>query len=807
MPFSSETDRMRNWKKIGMIATAVLVISFPVYLVRTALERQGDKHAQGPSFTGAASCIECHKNEYDLWKGSHHDLAMATATDSTVLGNFNDYEYRHRGRVHRFFRRGEKFFVNTEGPSGSFEDFEVAYTFGYTPLQQYLVPFEGGRLQCLPIAWDTERGRWFHLGDTIYTDEEVGPGNWLHWTSQAQNWNGMCADCHSTNLKKNYDPVTRSYNTTWSEIDVSCEACHGPASEHLVWAALPEDSRSADVNTGLIVRTRDLTNEELLNVCARCHSRRAIMGDYTDDNSDLLNYMIPMLTAQPLYHTDGQILDEVYEYGSFTQSRMFEQEVMCSDCHDSHSAKTIEPDNRLCLQCHRPDIYDTPRHHFHKMDPGIVTCQESIREAVENARIPGPGRQDGQENGNTGSSKSNRLINRGEPEYVEGTGAQCVNCHMTGRYYMGIDYRRDHSFRIPRPDLTARTGIPNACNDCHKDRSTAWSQSYILKWYGERTRPHYGETFAAAERGDSSVIPDLILCSGNELFPLMVRATAVRFLGQMNTPEANRAVERALTDPASLVRHTAVMSYNPTDVESYEKLLMPLLNDPVKGIRSEAGIRLSEVREDQLSPAARKARRAALDEYREINLYNADFPGGLFNLGIMYANAGNLAGAGAAYREALEVDDQFYMAKVNLATVYAQQGEHGEAERLLRELLREHPELHELNSSLAMLLAEQGRYGESREFFLKAAKLMPEQTRILYNLGLLENTMGNTSAAERYLLSALERAPGSYDYLYALTTFYLEHGKKDKALNYARQLADLFPGDPTTRQLVEAAGQ
>ncbi len=807
MPYSHETDNMRRWKRIGLIATSVLVISFPVYLVRTALERQGETRAQGPSFTGAATCIECHKREYDLWKGSHHDLAMATATDSTVLGDFNNFEFMHRGEVHRFFRRGEKYFVSTEGATGTFEDFEVTHTFGYTPLQQYLVPFEGGRLQCLPIAWDTERKRWFHLGDTIYTDEEVRPGNWLHWTRQAQNWNGMCADCHSTNLKKNYDPVTKNYNTTWSEINVSCEACHGPASEHLVWAALPEGSRPADVNTGLIVRTRDLNNEELLNVCARCHSRRAIMGDYTDDNSDLLNYMIPMLTAQPLYHTDGQILDEVYEYGSFTQSRMYEQEVMCSDCHDSHSARTIEPDNRLCLQCHRPDIYDTPKHHFHKMDQAVSGGQLMSQANVYSGNVPGgqPAARGTQTY--RSSNGAGRLINRGEPKYVEGTGAQCVNCHMTGRYYMGVDYRRDHSFRIPRPDLTARTGVPNACNDCHKDRSTAWSQSYILKWYGERTRPHYGETFAAAERGDRTVIPDLILFSENELFPLMVRATAVRFLGLMNTPEANRAVERALTDPASLVRHTAVMNYIPVDLASYEKLMMPLLIDPVRGIRSEAGIRLSEVREDQLSPAARKARRAALEEYRKINLYNADFPGGLFNLGIMYANAGNLAAAEAAYSEALKVDDQFYMAKVNLATVYAQQGRHSEAERLLRELLRDHPELHELNSSLAMLLAEQGRYEESREFFLKAAKLMPEQTRILYNLGLLENTLGNTAAAERYLLTALEREPGSYDYLYALATFNLEHGRKAKALNYARQLADLFPGDQAARQLVEAAGK
>jgi tetratricopeptide (TPR) repeat protein len=767
-------DRMKNWKMAGLLATAVLAASFPVYIVRTAIERQGEDRETGPSFTGAVTCIECHKKEYDLWKGSHHDLAMDIATDSTVLGDFNDFEFRHRGKVHRFFRRGEKFFVNTEGATGIFEDFQVAYTFGYTPLQQYLVPFDGGRLQCLPIAWDTGRGKWFHMGDTVYTDEEVGPGNWLHWTRQAQNWNGMCADCHSTNLKKNYNPVTRSYNTTWSEIDVSCEACHGPASGHLAWAALPEGSRPGGVNTGLIVRTRDLTSSELLNVCARCHSRRAIMGDYTDDNSDLLNYMVPMLTAQPLYHADGQILDEVYEYGSFTQSRMYEKGVRCSDCHDSHSVTTVEPDNRLCLQCHRPDIYDTPRHHFHKMDP---------------------------------QTDGHRLANRGEPIYLEGSGAQCVNCHMTGKYYMGNDYRRDHSFRIPRPDLTEKTGAPNACNDCHKDKSTAWSRGYILRWYGERTRPHYGETFAAAGKGDAGAIPSLVLYSENELFPLMVRAAAVRFLGGFNTPVSNRAVERALTDPASLVRHTAVMSYNPSDIASYEKLMLPLLNDPVRAIRAEAAIRLSEVKEEQLGPAARKARRAALDEYNEINLYTSDFPGGLFNLGIMYSNTGELEKAESAYREALGVDDQFYMAKVNLATVCAQQGRYGEAERLLRELIMDHPELHELNSSLAMLLAEQGDYAESRKYFLKAAELMPGQTRILYNLGLLENTLGNTGSAEEYLLKALNGEPGSYDYLYALATFYLEHGNNDRAMTYARRLADRFPGDPTGRQLVEAAAK
>jgi tetratricopeptide (TPR) repeat protein len=765
---------MKYWKRTGLIALLVIVLSFPAYLTRIFFERSGQAVSAGLYFTGRASCVECHKKEDDLWSGSHHDMAMDSAITETVLGNFDNYEFRHNGQTHRMFRREGKFFVNTNGPDGKFGDFQVAYTFGYSPLQQYLVPFDGGRLQCLPIAWDTERKRWFHLGDTVYKGQQIKPDNWLYWTNQAQNWNGMCADCHSTNLRKNYDPATNTFRTTWSEIDVSCEACHGPASDHIEWAKLPEGSRPADVNTGLVVRTRNLDNKELLNVCARCHSRRSIMGDYENNNEDLLNYMVPQLITAPIYYADGQILEEDYEYASFTQSKMFEKGIKCSDCHDSHSVKTLKPDNQLCLKCHRPDIYDSPSHHFHKM--------------------PVPG-------------SSPALVNRGEPEYKQGTGSQCVNCHMVGRFYMGNDYRRDHSFRNPRPDLTAVIGTPNACNDCHKDKTVVWSQGFIEKWYGARKRPHYGETFAAATRRDPKAIPDLILYAGNELFPLMVRATAVSLLSNYDDSLSRRAIEKALADPYSLVRHSAINGFNPENIISFEKLMKPLLNDPVKGIRIEAAIRLSTVPEDQLSDPVRKARRAALQEYMDVNLYVSDFPGGRYNLGIMYANAGELEKAAESYRAALKTDNLFYMAKVNLATVYNQQGKNDEAEKLLREVLKENPEIYQVNYSLALLLAEKGNIAESRNFFLRAATLLPEQPRILYNLALFENSQGNITLAEEYLLKALSREPDNYDFLYAICTFYLEHRQNSKARNYAREIIAKYPSNPAGNRLLQAASQ
>lgn len=764
---------MKYWKKTGFIATIVIVLAIPVYLGRVLYQRSRPAPDSGPYYTGRASCIECHKKEDDLWVGSHHDLAMDTASAKTVLGNFDNYEYRHNGQTHRMFRKDGKFYINTNGPDGKSGDFQVAYTFGYTPLQQYLVPFEGGRLQCLPIAWDTERKRWFHLGDTVYKGQNIKPDNWLYWTNQAQNWNGMCADCHSTNLKKNYDPVTNSFKTTWSEIDVSCEACHGPASAHIEWAKLPEGSRPADVNTGLVIRTRNLDNKELLNVCARCHSRRAIMSDYDNNNEDLLNYMIPQLITTPVYHADGQILDEDYEFASFTQSKMFEKGIKCSDCHDSHSVRTLKADNELCMKCHRPDIYNTPSHHFHKMS----------------------------------DTSGRHLVNRGKPEYVQGTGVQCVNCHMVGQFYMGNDYRRDHSFRNPRPDLTISIGTPNACNDCHKDKTVAWSQGYMEKWYGSKRRPHYGETFAAANRRDPKAVPDLVLYAGNELFPLMVRATAVSLLANYDDSLSRKAIEKALGDPASLVRHSAVNGFSPEDVKSFEKLMLPLLNDPVKGIRTEAAIRLSVVPENQLSDPVKKARMEALNEYININLYVSDFPGGRYNLGVMYSNSGELEKAAESYRAALAIDNLFYMAKVNLATVYNQQGKNDDAEKLLREVITENPEIYDVNYSLALLLAENGNIPESRAFFLQAAALMPERSRIFYNLGLFENSQGNPGLAEEYILKSIKIEPDNYDFLYAICTFYLEHKQNAKAAIYAGMLAEKHPENPAGKELLKLASQ
>jgi len=447
-------DILFRWKLLGFISTLLIVVSVPAWLIRQGQQTANGKIAKEEvTFVGRDVCRSCHEKEYKEWSGSDHDRSMEVANETTVLGDFNNVSFTFNGISSRFFRKGDRFMVNTEGPDGKMSDFEVLYTFGYRPLQQYLIAFPNGRLQCLSIAWDNDKGTWYHL----YQKQKIPADDWLHWTKGGQNWNGMCAECHSTNLKKNYDSKTKSFNTTWFEIDVSCEACHGPGSRHVEWAKIQAMARPKIDNVGLVVKTSDMEATEEINLCAPCHSRRSELGDYDHTQKALLDYSLPALLTEALYHSDGQILDEVYVWGSFTQSKMFSKNVRCSDCHNVHGLQHLEKGNKLCTRCHLADVYDTKEHHFHKK------------------------------------------VHEGKPS----DGALCIKCHMPETPYMVIDERADHSIRIPRPDLTASIETPNACSQkaCHADKELDWVLEAFTKWYGQAKKPHYAGIIDAGRKG------------------------------------------------------------------------------------------------------------------------------------------------------------------------------------------------------------------------------------------------------------------------------------------------------------------
>ncbi len=448
---------------------------------------------ESSSYVGSSSCIECHATEYGKWEDSHHAKAMQHATDSTILGDFNGLTVTSSGMKATFSIEKNKYIIKSESGDGSYKDFEVKYTFGLYPLQQYLVELDKGKLQAFRFAWDVDNKKWYDL----YPDQEIIPQDWLHWTRGGLNWNTMCAECHSTNVEKNYSPKNYSYKTTFDQINVSCESCHDAGEKHVEWArnAIDKDDYSSDKLIRLSSEQKDQ-----IRSCAPCHARKGNIGTNFNFEGDILNNFIPEILIDGLYHADGQIDDEVYVYGSFLQSKMHENGVKCNDCHDTHSLKLKFEGNALCLQCHDPK-YDSPKHTFHE------------------------------------KSEESQL---------------CISCHMTGKNYMGVDFRRDHSFRVPRPDQSVLFETPNACIGCHEDKSNEWAAEKVKTWYGPNRNYHFSDALTIGRLRVFEAIEPLSQLLANYDQPDIARATAAYYLADIPTQESYAAIQRQLNDSSSL---------------------------------------------------------------------------------------------------------------------------------------------------------------------------------------------------------------------------------------------------------------
>jgi len=743
---------MRHFQKLFL----AILLSAPLWAVAD------DPHLQKmDGYVGARACGKCHADEFAAWQGSHHDLAMQPATADSVLGDFDNARFEYAGITSRFFRRGDAFVVETDGPDGELTEYEVAYTFGFDPLQQYLIEFPGGRLQTLSIAWDArsaEQGgqRWFHL----YPDESVDYTDVLHWTRLSQNWNLRCAYCHSTALHKNYEPATKTYATTYAEIDVACEACHGPGQPHKEsYGAEPLSISLPAANAGdwiladgavLATRTQVLPERLELNVCAPCHSRRSQLAEQPPGH-ELFDAHRPAPLRGGLYHPDGQILDEVYVWGSFLQSRMYQAGVTCSDCHEPHSLKTRAEGNALCATCHLPDRYDTASHHHH--------------------------------------SKGS-------------TGAVCVECHMPEQNYMVVDPRRDHSLRVPRPDLSVKLGVPNACNQCHQDQTAEWALETVSRW-GVSTRPHFAETMAAARLGDPRSLGPLVALADDTTQPAIVRATALELLRSIPTEASVRSAVNNLNDPNPHVRLAAVEIISLFPAERRGEFLIPLLDDPVLAVRMEAARVLAPVPGDQLSPEQAVNRDERLKEYMDVQRLNADTPEALGNMGNLSASRRQLGDAERYYLAALDLEPRWIPARVNLADLYRAMEQDSSGEKVLREGLDRVPGDPVLTESLAMNLVRQGQNDQAVELLRGLAEAYPDQIRAVYLYAVGLNSSGRATDALGVLEQALIRFPDNPDLLVAIITISRDVGLNDQALRYAREYARLHPGDANARQLVQ----
>lgn len=716
-----------------------------------------------PSHVGGQVCAGCHQPEAAAWAGSHHDRALEIAGADTVLGDFNDAGFTYNGVTSTFSRKGGDYFVRTDGPDGALRDYRVAYAIGVDPLQQYVIGMDDGRFQVLSICWDTrskaEGGqRWFHL----YPQENVDFRDVLHWTGPAQNWNFMCAECHSTNVRKGYDATGNRFDTRWSEIDVACESCHGPGAAHVAAQqraatpagisadgvrARPPTTPSADwvfaagTSIAHLARARDASQE--VETCGRCHARRAqISEDYRFDQALSQTHIVALLD-EGLYEADGQIRDEVYEYGSFLQSRMFANGVVCSDCHDPHTARLRAEGNAVCATCHQPATYAVPSHHHHA----------------------------------AGSEA-----------------ARCVTCHMPARTYMQVDRRHDHGFRVPRPDLTVALGTPNVCTQCHQDRPPAWAAEAVVKWYGPtRSRgPAYATALAAGRARAAGAERQLIDTIADAKLPGIVRASAMAVLERVLSPRVGATIEQGLRDLDPLVRLAALGLLPAWEPRERWRLGAPLLRDSIRTVRVAAVDALAEA-SIAVSPSA--SERASFDqavtEYRAVQAFNADRADAWVNLGALEARLGNLPAAEAAYQRAVRLQPSFVPAYVNLADVYRAQTRDADGERVLRTALEGAPDNADVHQALGLLLVRQRRLSDAVPVLAKAAELDPDNPHYAYVYAIALDSAGQPAKALAVLETAQRRFTGDREILSALVDFSTRAGGQEVAARWAEKLKQL----------------
>jgi predicted CXXCH cytochrome family protein len=744
------------------------------WFVASGISNQPQQHAQLSqlSFVGSKVCAACHTAETKLWKTSQHRNAMDHATDQSVRGDFNNAMFEYAGTRSRFFRTDRKFLVETDGPDGKLATFEVKYTFGVDPMQQYLIEFPDGRIQALSIAWDTrpkDRGgqRWFHL----YPDAAVKSGNPLHWTKLNQNWNFMCAECHSTGVQKNYDATKDRFATTFAEISVGCEACHGAGSRHVAWAT--SGKRVSDPAHGLVVKFDERSGitwsveagtlkpvrsteapalRKEVETCGRCHARRGTLSeDWTPGRPLSETHRVSLLDRRYFY-ADGQMRDdeETYNYAPFKQSKMFAKGVTCSDCHDPHSASLKAPGDGVCAQCHSPEMYESTAHRHH-------------------ADVSPP--------------------------------PACASCHMPARRYMVVDRRHDHSFRIPRPDLSVRLGTPNACNDCHRDKPAHWAAQQIEAWFGPQR--HGYQTYAAAfhaalsEGGDAQSLLAAIAGAGD--VPGIARASA---LTELPTPDVN-LIRRGLSDPDPLVRSGALDALEGMPVGHLWTLASAQLTDPVRGVRVRAAELLASVPAAQRPAADSDKFALAAAEFVAAQKLNADRPEAHTALGSFFARQSDAPEGETEYRAALGLDPSFAPAAINLSDLYRQLGRDSDGERVLREALAISPQDAPLHHALGLTLVRQKRSETALDELRQAVSLDPGQARYAYVYAVGLHGAGRLEEARAVLKENLRRHPNDRESLSAAISLSNETRDFTAALEYSERLARLVPGDPSLPKLIE----
>jgi len=734
---------------VAVISVVIIAVLVGALVYKGAIKETASHLSPGETvennpahFVGSQQCEGCHQSEAEHWKQSDHYHAMELPNEKSVLGDFNNTAFNYFGRKTQFTQNAGHYFVNTEDQQGKLQRFEVAYTLGYKPLQQYLVKFPDGRIQTLPFAWDTRKKseggqRWFHL----YPHDNITPDNPLFWTRPLQNWNHMCADCHTTDFSKNFINKSNTFDSHWQETGNGCESCHGAGSAHV---ELMKNHPDTKINNLLINALK--TQTEQMDQCGACHSRRDRLQENTA-HEKMGETFRPVFIQPGLYFPDGQIQDEVFISTSFMQSKMYAAGVTCTNCHNPHTTKLKIEGNALCTQCHDKETYDTKKHHFH----------------TENS-----------------------------------TGAQCVSCHMPTRTYMVVDPRHDHRFSIPRPDLSKKIGSPDVCESCHHKKMQ------LPKMSNEQA-PHFGETFWRAQHeqlftNSASSRPEnaehslekIIL---DEKTNNIVKASALMELENYLSPSALQLIADQLRNPDAMIRLGAVESLNGAAPEQRMPLLLTVLSDSSRAVRLAIAPMLAGVdvgNTAQPGSDQQNQLQKIYSEYKSWLEANSDRGTALVNLASFYLAQGDAETAKTLFEKALQRDEKSLAAYLNYADYYRSAHDDSTAEALLRKALVIYPDSADAHYALGLLLVRTHQYPAALAELQQAQQRAPDQSQYAYVYGVGLYSSGQQERGLAVLEKAQEAFPANTQILSALVSYATERHDKVRAEKYGAKLQGLM---------------
>jgi predicted CXXCH cytochrome family protein len=463
-------------------------------------------------YLGSQACATCHDVEHMQWQNSLHIKMTKPVAEATILGDFRDgTTFSDHDRSYTFRMASGKPVISVSFGGRPPETFTVDYTLGAKRYQGYLTTLPEGRIYVLPVFWHVASKRWMDW-------KEITPiPDGAHEIRQI--WNQNCFNCHGTNIVQGYDLNEKKYQSTWTEMGIGCEACHGPGRQHVAlmqeWEKNPASKPKYDnssknrllSDTLKIFSTRSSEPRRIYDTCAYCHGNKnnVFVGFKGGDN--YADYALPFLISEPLPENDFQ--GEFWPDGrpnrfnrpqALTLSGCFQAgAVTCTSCHVAHGSRNEfslkvninqgRNGDGLCTQCHQQPTYAgaaLAKHTFHA---------------------------------------------------PESAGSRCISCHMSDVNWRLLIRRRDHTFQPPVPENTAQFGIPNACTTCHDNRPPEWAAAQMDEWWGDKDRraaqTSLADTMYRAGSGDTTTLPALARLAVDRSQGLLIRASAAEYISRL----------------------------------------------------------------------------------------------------------------------------------------------------------------------------------------------------------------------------------------------------------------------------------